>query len=327
MKVLITGANGFVGSHILDRLRERRIPCVLVLRQGSSRHWIARHLPEVDVHTCGLDKVADLVEALAEVTHVVHCAGSTNARSQQGFLQANQATTARLVEAVNCHSDRIRRFIHISSLAATGPSKGGIPALEDGIPHPVSYYGQSKLAGEQEVIRHCKTDFVIFRPAAVYGPRDREFLRLFQAVRNHIRPVFGGGRQPLSLVYVADLVAVIEASLEKPEASRCVVHVAHPQTITAGGLAMEFARAANTWTIPLPLPICALWPVCLLQEFAGRFTAKPGVLNRQKYAELSAEGWVCSTDKLKLGLGLSCSTPLKAGLAETVRWYEEQGWL
>ena len=119
---------------------------------------------------------------------------------------------------------KVQRLVHISSLAAGGPALPPHPAREEDPPSPVSVYGKSKLAGEMEVRNGCGTGWVVLRPPAVYGPRDAEFLRLFKAVKRHLRPL--PAPQPLSLVYVQDLAAAAVASLDHPNAVGRVFYVA-----------------------------------------------------------------------------------------------------
>src|SRR6185436_17073358 len=100
-------------------------------------------------------------------------------------------------------------------------------------PKPVSDYGRSKLAAEREVRDGCQCDWTIIRPPAVYGPRDGEFLRLFKAVKSHLLPRFGGGRQQLTLVYAEDLAAVVALALTHPRASREIFFAGSPEVVTA----------------------------------------------------------------------------------------------
>ena len=327
MKVLLTGATGFVGSHILDALRVRGTSTILLLRQTSNRRFIETHLPHVEVRLGSISDPASLREALRDATHVIHCAGLTKALRHAEFFEVNRGGTRNVVEAVNQHRDQIQRLVHISSLAAAGPAAATNPAREDDPPNPVSEYGRSKLAGEREVREDCQTDFVVLRPPAVYGPRDTEFLRLFKAVKSHLLPCFGGGRQALSFVFVRDLAEAVVTSLTHPAAARGTFFVAAPAVVTARQLAEEMAAQMKVWTLPLPLPTPILWPVCALQEMVSRLSGRANVLSRQKYAELRASAWVCDPAKLRRELGFACATDLRKGIAETLAWYREQRWL
>lgn len=327
MKVLLTGANGFVGSHILDSLHAHDIPATVLLRPSSNRIFLEPHLPDLDVRTGSIGESRTLDPALDGVTHVIHCAGATKALHASEFHQVNHTGTKNLVAAVNRRADQIQRFVHISSLAAGGPSKPDRPATESAPPQPVSEYGRSKLAGELEVRNNCKPAHVVLRPPAVYGPRDTAFLRLFRAIQGHLLPLFGGGRQPLSLVFVKDLAEATVACLTHPNATAKVYYVAASQFITTRALAEEIAGQLKTWTMPLSLPVFALWPFCCLQELISRVTRRPNVLSLQKYTELRAPGWVCDAGRLQQELGISCPTLLAEGITRTLQWYRERKWL
>jgi nucleoside-diphosphate-sugar epimerase len=326
LKVLLTGANGFVGSHVLDSLRRREIAAVLLLRKGSSKSFIQAHLASTEIRTGSILDVGSLTPALDGVTHVIHCAGLTKACHPSEFSQTNHTGTCNLIEAVNRHQGTVKRLIHLSSLAAAGPATAASPAREQDPPTPVSEYGRSKLAAEIEIGQNCWVDHVILRPPGVYGPRDNGFLGLFKAVRSHLlpRPTV---QQALSLVYAPDLAEAIVACLEHPKAPGRTFYVASPEIVTSRQMAQEIAGLMKTWTVPCPLPAAVLWPVCLAQEVRARFTGKPGLLNLQKFAELRAPGWVCDPSLLRQHIGFECTTRLRHGLAETISWYRSNGCL
>ncbi len=330
MKVLLTGASGFVGSHILDALCARKIPTAVLLRSTSSRDFIQNHLQSgnspVDVRSGSITDRESLLAALEGVTHIIHCAGCTKARTKEGFFEINQVGTRNVVEAANQRGKQIRQLIHISSLAVTGPATLTRPAREDDPPSPISDYGASKLAGELEIRQRCKVPFTVLRPPAVYGPRDSGFFTMFQAVHRHLLPR-PSATQFLSLVYGPDLAAAIAGCVDHPTTLDKTYFVAGKEIITARQMADEIARQIGRWTVPCPLPPVLLWPVCLGQEIVSRATGRPMLLNLQKYAELRAPGWVCDPSKLKHDTGLECTTPLRQGVAAALKWYRENQWL
>jgi nucleoside-diphosphate-sugar epimerase len=327
MKVLLTGANGFVGSHVLDRLLAQNLPVVVLLRPSSDCRFIAGQLARVEVRPGALDQPAALDAALEGITHVIHCAGATKALNPDGFYAANQLGTRNVVAAVNRRGGQIQRLVHISSLAAAGPALADKPRRESDPPRPVSDYGRSKLAAEREVIEGCRVDWTILRPPAVYGPRDAEFLRLFKAVQLHLAPRFGKGLQPLSLVYVKDLAAAIVAAARHSNAVRETFFVTSAEVVTSAELAHVIAEVSGRWTLPLPLPRAVLWLACQWAEMLARCTKRPSVLSAQKWAELKAPGWVCDGSRFRGEVGYECRTLLRAGAAETLAWYQAQGWL
>ncbi|MDP6106956.1 MAG: NAD(P)-dependent oxidoreductase [Candidatus Brocadiia bacterium] len=330
MKVLITGANGFVGSHILDRLRADGVAVAVLLRGTSDTLFIEGHLDSVDVHYGSLADPGSIRRAMEDASHVIHCAGKTKAARAREYYEVNRQGTRHVVEAVNkaaAGPGSISRLLLISSLAATGPATALTPVREDAHPAPVSHYGRSKLEAEEEVREGSQVEFTILRPSAVYGPSDRDLLSIFKAVRAHLRPLIGGGQQPLSLLYVGDLAAAVVECLTRPEAAGGTYNVASPEVVTSGALAREIAELMGAWTVPLPLPTAALWPVCLALHVAGLVSGKPHILNLQKYREIRAPGWVCDVARLREEIGFVAPTSLQQGLAETIRWYRHMGWL
>jgi len=322
LKVLLTGANGFVGSHVLDALQTRRIPTAILLRGSSNKDLIQRHIPAVESRIGSITEPASLGPALEGITHVIHCAGCTKAVHLSDYRKINHQGTVNLVEAVNAGQGSVQRFIHISSLAATGPATREQPASEDSSPNPVSEYGRSKLAGETEVRNHCRAAYTIVRPPAVYGPGDTAFLPMFKAVKNHVLPR-PSNRQALSLVFARDLAQAITTCLDHPVAAGKTYFVSSREVVTGLGLAELIAQRMRVWTLPIPLPPLLLWPICLLQELFSKLTGRPTLLNLQKFAELRAPGWVCDPSRLEHELGIRCETTLSAGLPETLHWYQQ----
>ncbi len=327
MKILLTGATGFVGSHILDRLRAEGVPTLLLLRRSSDPRFIAEHLPHVEIRYGSLDDLPALREALVGATHVLHCAGATKAPSAEGLFAVNQIGTRNLVQAVNESATPVQRLVHLSSLAAGRFGTRAAPAREDDPSEPLSEYGRSKRAGERVVLTGCRCEFVVLRPCAVYGPRDAEFLRLFKAARAHVMPVFGGGRQELSLVFAPDLAATAVRALTGAGIAGRILNVACAEVVTAGELAATIARLLGGRMLRLSLPAGVLKLVCALAGAGARLTGKATVLAHGKYRELTAPGWVCDTTRLQSAMGPLCPTRLADGLPATLAWYRQHGWL
>jgi nucleoside-diphosphate-sugar epimerase len=326
MKVLLTGANGFVGSHILDRLRAAGVATRLLLRSHSDTTFIQAHLPACEIARGSLEDPAALARAVDGVTHVVHAAGATKALTPAGLYAANQHGTRNLVQALGS-ADPGRRLILLSSLAVSGPGTRAQPAREDQPPRPLSEYARSKLAAERELEALAPNDFVILRLAAVYGPRDREFLRLFRVAARGWTPLFDGGRQELSLVWAPDVAEVVWRALTAPPPEAPVVQVAGPEPVTAAQLAAAIAQALGRRARRLRLPRAVLPVVCGLAAGWARWSRRATLLAHGKHRELTAPGWVADIGRLRRWLGEVCATPLAEGLAATARWYREAGWL
>ena len=314
-----------MGSHILESLHQHRLPTAILLRDTSKTDFLRTCLEHTEIRQGSVEDPGSLNRVLEGVTHVIHCAGRTKAVNACEFYQTNHQGTRNLLEVVN-RTEGIRRFLHVSSLAVSGPATAQHPALEESPARPVSDYGKSKLAAEQEVRQHCRAAFTIIRPPAVYGPRDTGFLSMFRAIKRHLLPRPNKG-QALSLVYVKDLADAVTRCLTNPSASGKTYYVASPEVVTARAMAEQIATLMGQWTVPLPMPTPVLYGVCLLQQLVSQITRQASLLNLQKYAELRAPGWVCSPARLLAETGLSCSTSLDEGLRQTLGWYQREHWL
>jgi nucleoside-diphosphate-sugar epimerase len=327
MKVLLTGANGFVGSRILQQLAAGGIPAVILLRPTGSQRLIQDYLDGVEIRPGSLEEPATLAAALEGVSHVIHCAGKTKAVRRTEFAQVNVAGTQRLLDAVQARAGQVQRLVYLSSLAACGPGTTQNPAREDDPPHPVSAYGHSKLAAERLVWDLDAPPRVVLRPGAVYGPGDADFLELFQTARRGFIPQFGGGRQPLNLVYADDLARLTVRCLTDPRAVGRTFHVAHPQPTTARELGRAVAAALGVKAKPVSLPLAFLVPISWGAELVSRLTGRPSIVSVDRRRLLTAPGWVCDTSHLRVELGWECETNLEEGLRRTAAWYQEAGWL
>jgi nucleoside-diphosphate-sugar epimerase len=327
MKVLLTGANGFVGSHVLDALLRRGIPTAVLLRRPADLEFVKPQLPQTTVYWGSLSDTVALARALTGITHVVHAAGRTKALHDREFFEVNRDGTRQLVQALRLQGRQVQGVVHLSSLAAAHPAGSARPAAEDDPPAPITPYGRSKLAGEDEIRSGCPVPFVILRPPAVYGPRDRDFLQLFRAVRTRVIPVFRQGHQELSLAYVRDLAEVVVKCLDHPKTVGKTLNVAAGEIVTTRQLIREIARQMDVGVLTVPLPLACLWATCVGQELWSRIRRRPMILSRQKYAEVAAAGWVCRVERLRSELGQVCPTPLAEGIRQTLAWYRQAGWL
>ena len=327
MKILLTGANGFVGSHILDQLCAADHRVRVLLRKSSRTGFIETRLPGIEVRYGSLDDPESVVEAVRGADGVIHCAGKTKAVRAAEYDAVNLQGTRNVVRAVNIEKGTVKHLIHISSLAANHPAGVGAPALETDAPGPVSEYGRSKLRAEGLVRESCEAPFTILRPAAVYGPRDADFLPVFKAIRRHLMPLIGGGRMQLSLVYVGDVAAAALRCLGDPRAYGKTYHVASPEPCATRDFLREIASVMNVRAVPVFIPFALLYPAALGRELLARVTGKPNILSRQKLKEMKASGWVCSTDLIRRDLQFTAGTTLREGIARTIIWYEQNGWI
>jgi len=325
VKALVTGATGFVGSHLAAHLAGRGDDVRCLARQPAAAAWLAA--AGAQIVPGSLDDAASLRAAVVGVDVVFHLAGATAAASEAEFLAANAAGTARLLEAAAAARPPLARFVYISSLAAVGPALPGRPVTEGSPCRPVTAYGRSKLAGE-EIVRRAALPWTIVRPTAVYGPRDRELLRMFRLARFGVAPVFGRGRQELSLVYVEDLAVGLARAGVAPAAAGATYHLAHPAVVLARDLVREIGLAVRGRApVILPVPPAMAARVVRAIARAAAAAGRRTVVSEDKMAEFLAPSWATSVAKAQQDLEWRPAHDLRSGVAVTAEWYRAEGLL
>lgn len=322
MKVLVTGATGFVGTHLLAHLRSTGATITALIRDPAKKFRL--DAAEGRIVVGGFDDLKTLDEACRQQDVVFHVAGAIAARNEEEFLATNRDATARLVAAAE--RGGVRRFVLVSSQAAGGPSRPDRPTRGDDPPHPVTQYGRSKLAGET-VVRDSALQWTIVRPPAVYGPHDREMFRVFQAVSRGLAPVFGDGSQQLSLIYGPDLAAALVAAASTPATIGGVFYAAHPQFVTSRQLVDTIARVADRRPLVLPIPVAVGRLALRVTGAVARWANRVTVLTADKANELFQPAWLCDPGQLNAATGWHAQHDLEAGAKATWDWYRRERWL
>jgi dihydroflavonol-4-reductase len=322
MKALVTGGTGFVGSHLVDRLRQTGAEVTVLAR--SPRKAEALRTDPVRVVSGSLHDAAALDRAVAEQEVVYHVAGVVAARDEAEFLRANRDGTRNIIAATERAGTP--RFVLVSSLAAAGPAPRGAPLNGNEPPRPVTGYGRSKLAAE-EIVRSAGVPWTIIRPPMVYGPRDREVLKVFRLARLGFAPVFGDGNQELSAVHARDLAAALMAAAASPVAAGRTYVACHPEVFSSRefGRAVGYAmgRTVSTWTVPPGLGRAVLSVTERLARLAGQVT----ILTTDKANEFFQPAWTGNPAPLTSDTGWRAEHDLRTGLADTYTWYLQAGWL
>ena len=328
MKALITGATGFIGSHLAEHLLARGYEVRAVLRPTSDKKYI-QHLP-LEYVNGGFSDAESLREAVEGVDVIYHVAGVVASKDRKGFFEGNQLATRNLLEAVRRYNPELKRFIHVSSQAAVGPSVSPDTPVDESAPlKPITTYGESKAAAEKEVLAAMNDiPCTIVRPPAVYGPRDVGVYSFFQVTRRGFSPLIGFDKKLVSLVHVGDLV---RGFIEAGESERGVgetYFISSEQfytwqevgEITAKVLGKQRARF-------LRVPHSLVFAAAGISGFLSRFQKKPAILDFEKGRDLTRAYWICSVSKATEHFGYHQQISLEKGITETIAWYREQGWL
>lgn len=329
MRSLVTGATGFIGSHVAEILRDRGHSVRLLVRDEKRLFPELREGFEI-VRGDVTQTPDDLQKAVQGCDYVFHVAGLLKGRTQHDFIRVNATGTKNLCQAIVQGQADVMRMVLVSSLAAIGPCEDSRDiVVEDRTPHPVTFYGRSKLLGEK-FAREFQNKFplTIIRPPAVYGPRDTGILEFFKFMAKGYSLQFGEQEKVFSMIHGRDLArGIVESAM-------------HDATVGEAFFLADAEPYPMGWTMALlretlkPSKNKVLSPPIWLAKMFARtndiiqfITRRPMLPNSDKMRELLPPYWVCSADKAKQVFGFESKIPIREGLAETADWYIKNGWI
>ncbi|WP_298741761.1 NAD(P)-dependent oxidoreductase [uncultured Chitinophaga sp.] len=326
-KVLITGASGFVGFHLIEAALKAGLEVHAAVRSSSRIDHLQGY--EVQYVSPDFSNAASIREVLEDkqYDYVIHAAGITKAFSDEEYNAVNAGYTKALAMAVKSAATPLKKFVFISSLAALGPIAydAVTPICENSEPKPVTGYGRSKLLAEQYLQQIEGLPLITLRPTAVYGPRDKDIFIMFKLISRGFEPYIGRKQQRFSFLYVKDLAKATIEALTSPSTGT--------YNLSDGNVYDRYALAdvakrllgRQTWKVHIPFGIVQVI-ASTLERMPSRGKTAPA-LNREKLNELTAPNWYCSIEKSRTELHFSPDYDLEKGLAETLQWYRDNKWL
>lgn len=323
---IVTGANGFVGSHLVDYLLEKGEEVHCIIRKTSNTQWLDGK--QVTLHRCGLTDTEALRPIAQKADYIYHIAGVISSKTPEGFYQGNVETTRNLLEAA-MGAPNLKRITVTSSLAAVGSTAVGKALIENAPYKPINNYGKSKQ--QQEELLHTYQDrlpITIIRPPAVYGPRDTALFVFFKTVNSGLFSMAGFSKKTLSLVHARDLVHGIWLAGN--------VEAGKGQTYFISSVQAEYdwphvarlvKKALNKTVFSIRVPHAVIYLAGGISQFLGKFKKKPPILTLEKAQEIVQASWSCDPQKAVEELGYKESYSLETGIPETINWYKEKGWM
>jgi nucleoside-diphosphate-sugar epimerase len=322
----VTGANGFIGRHLIKLLLERGYEVRGLVRTTSDTSSLA---PLFDQHGDRLHLVigdvrqpSTLAGKFDGVEYVFHLAAVLLGLTNSEFRDTIVTGTQNVMEAARADATGLKRFVYVSSLAAAGPSPAdGAPLTEAAECKPVSWYGTAKRDTEQWLRAHCgDVPVTIVRPVSVYGEGEQDLSRgTFPLVKLGFQPRVGFSQSRASFVYVGDLVRGMVAAAESERAAGHTYFLADPTPVTTADLGEAIADAVGQKVrIPLPTPVVALQAGALFSEWSHQFTRARPMTTLDKVRELRQTRWVASPAAAKSDFGWETEVALKPGLKREV---------
>ncbi|MDA3904805.1 MAG: NAD(P)-dependent oxidoreductase [Bacteroidales bacterium] len=329
-KILITGASGFIGSFLVEEALKREYEVFAGIRSTSNRSFL-NDSKIVFFESNLADKYALKNILIAnkneygKFDYIIHNAGITKSCDKDDFEKVNYQFTRNLIEALSELNCMPEKFIFISSLAAYGPGneKTLSPIAEKDIPHPITFYGKSKLKAEQFIKSFPNLPYLIFRPTSVYGPREKDFFVVYKTIKHGLETYIGSSEQLLSFIYVKDLCRLIFDALESDK-KRKSYFLSDLKDYTAIEFNAFIKKELNVKTIQIIFPEFLVKSLAFIIEKIACLTGKPPSLNTEKYKEISAKNWLCDSKGIEMDFSFKPEYELQKGIKETIAWYKKE---
>ncbi len=323
---VVTGATGFVGSHLVDQLLQKNYKVRCITRKSSSLKWLGGK--NVEIFNCGLMDKPGLRKAFEKAEYIFHVAGVVKSKTSEGYFEGNVDTTKILLETAEEFKNFIKRFLVISSQTAAGPSLNGKPVSENETPHPITTYGRSKLA-EEELAKTYMNKFpvTICRAPAVYGERDTEILIFFKTFNKGLMTTIGSDIKKISLIHVDDLVRGFILAAESEKAKNEIYFISSEKFYTWEEIGEVTSKVLNKKPLKVKVPHSVVYTIAAVAQFFAMFSNKPATLNIEKARDITQTYWICDTSKAVRDFGYHQNISIEEGIKRTCEWYKSMSWL
>lgn len=334
MKILITGASGFIGGFLIEEAFAKGWEVWAGIRKSSNKTYLNQpnlHFIQLDYDHSDvlLQQIKTHVAENGAWDYIIHNAGITKCTIDSDYILINHDYTVCFINALLECGCKPRKFLFMSSMGSVGPGDeySGAPLRMSDKPNPISEYGRSKLMAENYIQSIPDFPFIILRPTGVYGPREQDYFVLLKMIKSGFEFAVGYKPQLLNFIYVKDLIQVCYTALESPFV-RKTWFVADGDIYTSKAfseLIKGILKKNKLITIRVPLVVVQL--VAYLSGAFSRFTGKPTLLNPDKFQVMKQRNWTCDASELEQDLNFKAAYNLRRGMEETVNWYKKNGWL
>lgn len=326
-KLLITGASGFVGFHLIEAALAKDLDVYAAVRKSSD----VKHLASYNIKYTYPDfsNVDSLEKDLKENNYdfIIHAAGTTKAKNQEEYNRVNALYAVNVGLAAAKSRAGLQKMIFVSSLAALGPlTRISELITEDTLPAPVTAYGKSKLLAEEQ-LKDIDLPLIVLRPTAVYGSRDKDIFIILKTFSRGFEPYIGKKEQQLSFVYAKDLALASVNALFTPTTVNSTYNITDGNCYTRYEMADITKKVLSRKTLKFHLPLTVVKSLALLLEKTYGMFDKTPALNVEKLNELTAVNWCCNIEKARKNLNYRPTYNLQQGLKEALEWYRQNQWL
>lgn len=348
MRILVTGASGFIGSHLVEEGLKQGFEVWAGVRSSSKREY----LQDSRIHFAELD-LSDPIRLKEQLLscrnamnglcwdYVVHAAGATKCQHREDFFRANTDGTRHLIDGLRLTNMIPQRFVFLSSLSVFGAIRENpvrkataenpwiySPILLSDIPHPNTAYGQSKLQAEEYLQSLSDFPYTILRPTGVYGPREKDYFLMAQSILKHVDFSVGFRPQEITFVYVDDIVHAVYQCLHHIETKGKAYFLSDGNVYHSSDFSLLLQKhLGNPRLLCIKAPLWLLCVVCRMSSLLSRLTGRVNALNNDKYQILRQRNWQCDIEPARQDFGYEPKWTLEQGVPAVVQWYKQMHWL
>ncbi len=315
-KALVTGATGFIGSHLAQSLVEENWDVTCLIRSKSRTDFLQK-FPVRFVEGSAND-IESLGRAVEGQDYVFHLAGRIRPTSRADYDMANYQLTKNLAQACLRKNQSLKRFVYISSISAAGPSPPNSYSDENQVPSPVSEYGRTKLKGEETVRKVWDlVPATIIRPPNVYGPRQQETEQLIKLICKRIVPILKGKKETTSLIYVKDLIQGIKQAALSPKTKNQVYYLTDGKGYSWRKIILTVKKVALGESLFFPLPEGLIYITAWLVDMLKKTGLIKSYFGRKLWRAMTQTPWLFSSSKAEKDFGFRARYSLENGIKET----------
>lgn len=322
----VTGANGFVGSHLVDYLLGKNFEVRCIVRKSSNLQWLTGK--DVKIYDCGLFDKKGLREAFKDVNYIFHVAGVVKAKDEEGYFKGNVEATKVLLEVASEVKENIKKFVVVSSQTVSGPALDGKPVTEDMKPNPLTTYARSKLKQEEVALSYRDIfPVTICRGPAIFGERDTEIFIYFQVFNRGLTTMIGFDKKELSLLHVADLAEGLYLAAVSDKSNGEIYFISSEKFYNWDEVGEITSKVLGKKAFRIKIPHFIVFTIATFAQFFAMFSSKPATLNIEKAKDLTQKLWICDTSKAMKELGYRQKVTVEEGIKRTCDWYRQMKWI
>ena len=327
--ILITGASGFVGGFLVEEALNRGLEVYAAIRKTSNTEYLQD--PRIQIVYFNFNDIDEMSRIIRDhnFDYIIHNAGLTKSPSKEAYFKVNRDFLSHLVTAITRSKTEVKKLTFISSLAAFGPAEYTANDLvtNETTPHPVTNYGRSKLAAEEYLKEQSDVKYIIIRPTAVYGPREKDLFTVYSLINKGLNMSVGLKDAQLTFIYVKDLVkTVLNATIS--DHSNKAYFISDGAVYSTSMFNNEVKKALGKQrTLNIKLPILLVKVIATVSEAIGKLTKNYPPLNKEKVNELEAKSWSLDISPLEQDFDYTPEYDLSKGLQESIAWYKNNNWL